>query len=33
MRNRQGRRKAFLTRHTTSNHLLLCVQYPQNSDT
>ena len=31
--NRQGRRKAFLTRHTTSNHLLLCVQYPQNSDT
>ena len=29
MRNRQGRRKAFLTRHTTSNHLLLCVQYPQ----
>ena len=33
LRNRQGRRKAFLTRHTTSNHLLLCVQYPQNSDT
>ena len=21
--------KAFLTRHTSSNHLLLCVQYPQ----
>lgn len=33
LRNRQGRRMAFLTRHTTSNHLLLCVQYPQNSRT
>ncbi|MDP6866039.1 MAG: hypothetical protein QGG62_03785 [Candidatus Poseidoniaceae archaeon] len=33
LRNRQGRRKAFLTRHTSSNRLLLCVQYPQNSDT
>ena len=33
LRNRQGRRKAFLTQHTSSNHLLLCVQYPQNSDT
>ena len=32
LRNRQGRRKAFLTRHTSSNHLLLCVQYPQKSD-
>jgi hypothetical protein len=32
LRHRQGRRKAFLTRHTSSNHLLLCVQYPQNSD-
>ena len=32
LRNRQGRRKAFLTRHTSSNHLLLCVQYPQNSE-
>jgi hypothetical protein len=32
LRNRQGRRKAFLTRHTTSNHLLICVQYPQNDD-
>jgi hypothetical protein len=33
LRNRQGRRRAFLTRHTSSNHLLLCVQYHQNSDT
>ena len=33
LRNRQGRRKAFLTRHTTSNRLLICVEYPQNSDT
>ena len=33
LRNRQGRRKAFLTRHTTTNHLLLCAQYPKNSDT
>ena len=33
LRNRQGRRKAFLTRHTASNHLLICVQYPQNGDT
>ena len=32
LRNRQGRRKAFLTRHTRSNHLLLCVQYPENSN-
>ena len=32
LRNRQGRRKAFLTRHTSSNHLLLCVQYPRNPD-
>ena len=32
LRNRQGRRKAFLTRHTSSIHLLLCVQYPQNSE-
>ncbi len=33
LRNRQGRRKAFLTRHTSSNHLLLCVQYSSNTDT
>jgi hypothetical protein len=33
LRNRQGRRKAFLTRHTSSNHLLLCVQSPSNTDT
>ena len=32
LRRRQGRRKAFLTRHTSSNHLLLCVQYTQNSE-
>jgi hypothetical protein len=32
LKRRQGRRKAFLTKHTTSNHLLFCVQSGEKSD-
>ena len=32
MKRRQGRRKAFLTKHTGSNHLLFCVQSGEKSD-
>ena len=32
MKRRQGRRKAFLTKHTGSNHLLFCVQIGEKSD-
>jgi hypothetical protein len=32
LKRRQGRRKAFLTKHTTSNHLLFCVQSGEKPD-
>lgn len=32
LKRRQGRRKAFLTKHTSSNHLLFCVQMGEKSD-
>jgi hypothetical protein len=32
LKRRQGRRKAFLTKHTGSNHLLFCVQSEEKSD-
>ena len=32
LKRRQGRRKAFLTKHTSSNHLLFCVQMGEKPD-
>jgi hypothetical protein len=32
LKRRQGRRKAFLTKHTGSKHLLFCVQMGEKSD-